>query len=66
MKKSKILFMILALVFVLSIVSCGGKKPPLEGTEVTDPIETEPPAPTYDMTLLGNWLDYTLVFPEGT
>ena len=66
MKKSKILLMLLALVLVVSLVSCGGKKPPVEGTEVTDPVETEPPVPTYDKTLLADWQGYTLVFPEGT
>jgi len=66
MKKSKILLLLLALVMVVSLVSCGGKKPPVEGTEVTDPVETEPPAPTYDKTLLADWQGYTLVFPEGT
>jgi len=66
MKKSKILLLLLALVVVVSLVSCGGKKPPVEGTEVTDPVETEPPAPTYDKTLLADWQGYTLVFPEGT
>ena len=66
MKKSKILLILLALVLVVSLVSCGGKKPPVEGTEVTEPVETEPPAPTYDKTLLADWLGYTLLFPEGT
>jgi len=68
MKKTlRILSLVLILAMTVAVLlACGGKKPPVEDTEVTEPVETEPPAPTYDKTLLTDWLGYTLLFPEGT
>ena len=67
MKKTlRILSLMLVLVMTVAVLAaCGGNKPPV-GQDGTDPIETEPPAPTYDKTYLADWQEYTLVFPEGT
>ena len=54
MKKTRLLALLFALVMVLTLVSCGGKKPPVEETEPTgtDPVVTEPVEvkPTYAET----------------
>ncbi|MBE6695148.1 MAG: DUF1565 domain-containing protein [Ruminococcaceae bacterium] len=67
MKKTKLLAILFVLVLVLALVSCGGNKNPVEtnGPEVTqEPVVTEPPRPTYEMTPFSNWQDYTIVYKD--
>ena len=56
MKKTRLLAILFALVMVLALVSCGGPK---------NPIETEPPRPTYARELFANWQEYTIVYEDG-
>jgi len=62
MKKTKILFLLVAFVLVLSFTACGGNKNPA----VDESTETEEVKPTYNTELVANWQEYTLTFPEGT
>ena len=67
MKKTKLLAILFVLVLVLALVSCGCIKYPVEtnGPEVTqEPVVTEPPRPTYEMTPFSNWQDYTIVYKD--
>ena len=63
MKRTKLFAIFFALVLVFVLVSCGGNKNPVDGTH--EPVETEPPKPTYARELFANWQEYTIIYEEG-